>query len=110
MQTLHLIVGGTVNQDELIAMMFDRYPDLNSTDVMTRTLTMSKMFTEWFFGSPSNWEAVRHVRSVYSTFTEPCIVLLWLVPLGTGAYRFDQELSRFAVEFIGLFGICSSLP
>jgi hypothetical protein len=64
MQAIHMMVGGTVNQDELIAMMFEQYPTLNTTDVMERTLTMTDLFTEWFFETPANWEAVQHFRLV----------------------------------------------
>jgi carboxylesterase type B len=59
-KALHLVVGAAVNQDELIDDMVARYPDLNTADNYTRTLTANRAMTEWWFGSGSNWEANQH--------------------------------------------------
>ena len=60
MRALHLIVGGTTNQDELIDTILERYPDMVTTDNFTRTVTTTRAMTDWWFGMGSNWEAVQH--------------------------------------------------
>jgi len=64
MEALHLVLGGTSNQDELINIIFERYPGMDTTDNFTRTLTTTRAMTDWWFGSGSNWEAVQHATLV----------------------------------------------
>jgi hypothetical protein len=59
---MHVVVGAAENQDELIGKIFERYPDMDTTDNYTRTLAATKAMTDWWFGSGSNWEANQHAR------------------------------------------------
>lgn len=62
LRALHIVVGSAENQDELIGYIFERYPELNTTDNYTRTLVATQTMTDWLFGSGSNWEANQHAR------------------------------------------------
>lgn len=61
-KNLHVVVGATSNQDELVASIFERYPQMDTPDNYTRTVETSIAMTEWWFGSGSNWEANQHAR------------------------------------------------
>lgn len=62
MRAMHVVCGSAENQDELIGYIFERYPEMDTTDNYTRTLATTKAMTDWWFGSGSNWEANQHAR------------------------------------------------
>jgi carboxylesterase type B len=59
-ESLRLVLGGTSNKDDLISDIILHYPDMDTTDNLTRTLAMTRSQTEWNFGSGSHWEANQH--------------------------------------------------
>ena len=48
------------NADDMINEIVRMYSDLDSDDVLTRTIAYTKAYSEAAFGEPSNWEALRH--------------------------------------------------
>lgn len=55
--------SGTLNQDEMVRSVFDMYPEMDTSDNLTRSLEAAKCQTEQMFAAWSNWEAVRHANA-----------------------------------------------
>jgi len=60
MFTLNTMLGDATNKDELVELIMQEYPGLGSADNYTRTVAMTDMYTDWYFASPANWEAIQH--------------------------------------------------
>ncbi len=62
--TLQLMFSYFGNPDELIAEIKLRYPDLDNEDVELRTKALTRMETDYLFGSTSTFAAEHHSRCV----------------------------------------------